>query len=372
MEINNQINQNSKNYSFNRYTKAINTILQNIGDTSYLNSVLYLLANIRHFASYFLNPKNDNFIQQRLQEQRPLLYTFQRLLFHLYPFPETDNRETYKPNALFQLLGNMNAVYKSFQKRSPNDLLCYLLSNLHNEMNTAVPSQKLEGNIYDRRSVIKYGSKNFQQNNNSIISNILNWFEIKECFCNKCMKTSYEFQNFSTFSLDIKSAYNKKNNNNNERKESITIYDSLAHYNSPKQQNFYCKNCKQTICSLITTKIFSTSCYLFFLIDRGNDFDNSNELININLHIYDKIDLSNFVEMNESPKKFELVGIISIYLTQKKYVSFCRSPVDKKWYFYNDENINLIDINEVLNKHNDLKEMIPCILLYKTVDNIQN
>ena len=369
MEINNQINQNNQNYSFKRYTKAINTCLQSIGDSSYLNSVVYLLANIRHFASYFLNPKNDNFIQQRFKEQRPLLYTFQRLLFHLYPFPETEKREAYQPNALFQLLGNMNIVYKSFQKRNPNDLLCYLLNNLHNEMNTAGNGQKLEGNIYDRRSVIKYGSKTFQQNNNSIISNTSNWFEIKECLCNNCMNTSYEFQNFSTFSLDIKSAYNKKNNNN-EIKEYITIYDSLSHYSSPKQQNFYCKNCKKSICSLITSKIFSTSCYLFFLIDRGNDFDNSNELLNINLLIYDKIDLNNFIDMNESPKKFELIGIISIYLEQKKYVSFCRSPVDQKWYFYNDENINLIDINEVLKKHNESKGMIPCILLYKAVDNI--
>ena len=369
MEINNQINQNNQNYSFKRYTKAINTCLQSIGDSSYLNSVVYLLANIRHFASYFLNPKNDNFIQQRCKEQRPLLYTFQRLLFHLYPFPETEKREAYQPNALFQLLGNMNVVYKSFQKRNPNDLLCYLLNNLHNEMNTAGNGQKLEGNIYDRRSVIKYGSKTFQQNNNSIISNTSNWFEIKECLCNNCMNTSYEFQNFSTFSLYINSAYNKKNNNN-ERKEYITIYDSLSHYSSPKQQNFYCKNCKKSICSLITSKIFSTSCYLFFLIDRGNDFDNSNELLNINLLIYDKIDLNNFIDMNESPKKFELIGIISIYLEQKKYVSFCRSPVDQKWYFYNDENINLIDINEVLKKHNESKGMIPCILLYKAVDNI--
>ena len=107
-----------------------------------------------------------------------------------------------------------------------------------------------------------------------------------------------------------------------------------------------------------------------FLIDRGNDFDNSNELINIYLHIYEKIDLYNFIDNQKSPKKFELIGIISIYLEQKKYVSFCKSPVDKKWYFYNDENINLIDINEVLKKHNESKGMIPCILLYKAVDNI--
>ena len=157
-------------------------------------------------------------------------------------------------------------------------------------------------------------------------------------------------------------------NDNNNRKDYITIYDSLENYCFTKQQNFYCKNCKETICFLITSKIYFALSYLIFLIDRGNDFDTNNELLNINLHIYDKIDLSNFIDNQKSPKKFELNGIISIYLNQKNYVCFCKSPVDKKWYFYNDENIELIDINDVLKKHNDSKEMIPCTLLYKNVD----
>ena len=205
MENNNQNNQNNqKNYSFQRYTKAIQTRLQNIGDTSYLNSVLYLLANISHFASYFLDPKNNDFITQKLQKQKPLLFTFQSLLFHLYPFPETDKIERYKPNVLFQLLGDMNIVYQSFHKRNPNDLICFLLSTLHNEMNLAVNAPKLEGNIYDKQNIIKIGKKNFKQNNkDSIISNTLYWFEIKELFCNKCMRSSYDFHNYSTFYLDL-------------------------------------------------------------------------------------------------------------------------------------------------------------------------
>ena len=39
-------------------------------------------------------------------------------------------------------------------------------------------------NIEDKVLVIKNGVNNFRANENSIISNNLNWFEIKENYCN--------------------------------------------------------------------------------------------------------------------------------------------------------------------------------------------
>ena len=42
------------------------------------------------------------------------------------------------------------------------------------------------------------------------------------------------------------------------------------------------------------------------------------------------------------------------------------SPVDKKWYLYNDELIQQININKILFDH--IIIYIPCILVY-TLDN---
>ena len=64
-------------------------------------------------------------------------------------------------------------------------------------------------------------------------------------------------------------------------------------------------------------------------------------------------------------KKFELIGIVSINLDENKYISFCESQQKNEWYLYNDEKVSKVDINEILNKHNEYKNLIPCILVYK-------
>jgi hypothetical protein len=48
-------------------------------------------------------------------------------------------------------------------------------------------------------------------------------------------------------------------------------------------------------------------------------------------------------------------------------VNFSESPVDKKWYYYNNEKkVEDINLEEVLQRHNkDGNEYIPTILIYK-------
>ena len=47
------------------------------------------------------------------------------------------------------------------------------------------------------------------------------------------------------------------------------------------------------------------------------------------------------------------------------------SPINKQWYYYNDEKINMIEKNYILQSINNYK-YIPCILLYEAVyDNTQ-
>ena len=51
--MNNLSFYNEEKYSFSRYKNAIKTGLENLGDTSYLNAVLFALANIRNLSSFF-------------------------------------------------------------------------------------------------------------------------------------------------------------------------------------------------------------------------------------------------------------------------------------------------------------------------------
>jgi ubiquitin C-terminal hydrolase len=362
----NQINQNvennkiisnqTNNYSFSRYTKASQTALVNIYDTSYLNSVLQLLGSIRNIASYFLNPKHQKIIVDDIKHY-PLSFVFYRLFLHLYPYPEIDNKEIYKPDSLLEVLGILNVVYKTTKARNPNELISFILNTLHKEININKNNkfQPPNYNIYDKKSVINAGISYFQKSDNSVISNILNWFEIKELRCNKCNQIVYNFNTFNTFELDILGAYQCKKN-------PITLNECLYYYGKEKLQELYCIKCGKYNKITYKSNILSSSYMIIFSLNRG-ELDKNN-LIHIPFHLEDKIDLSFFIE-KESPKHYELTGIVSIVKEQNKYkyVSFCRSPVDHQWYLYNDLIIEKPQLNDVINAHNNNK-YIPCILAY--------
>ena len=71
-------------------------------------------------------------------------------------------------------------------------------------------------------------------------------------------------------------------------------------------------------------------------------------------------------------KKYKLEGLISFYPQGNFYVSFCKSPVDNKWYFYNSSKVNEISIQDVIEKNNNNNQYRPYILIYALEENIQN
>ena len=109
-------NIKNENYSFTRYKKATTTGLKNLGNTSYLNSVLQILGSIRPFASYFLNPTNINRINSN-KDICPLPYLISRLYYHLYPYPEKPEREIYQPSLIKKILDNLKI------KKNPCDII---------------------------------------------------------------------------------------------------------------------------------------------------------------------------------------------------------------------------------------------------------
>ena len=132
----------------------------------------------------------------------------------------------------------------------------------------------------------------------------------------------------------------------------------------------YCSNCKSTEDIICSSKIFLTSHVIIFCINRGIDFSDKNKLLQIKLNIDEKIDLSNFIEEEKSPKKYKLIGIISIFLQEQRYINFCESPVDKKWYYYNNEKkVEEINIETILKNinENEKNEYIPTTLIYKAI-----
>ena len=348
---NNQMNVNEQKYSFSRYQRAAKTGLKNLGDTSYLNAVLQLLGSVRNLSSYLVNPKNKKDFEAKANTI-PLTYVVHRLFTHFYPYPEKPNPENYDPQVLWSVLGQYNQVYKSTNRRNPNDLINFLLINLHRELNTCKTKFMTKMDRTDKNLVVKNGLGDFGKSNNSIISNSFHWFEIKSKFCFNCKINFYDFNNYEIFELDIKGARDKY-------KAPFTLTDCLKNQ-TQKFQQLFCEKCGGYQNFTIETKIFSSPIYFIFSLNRGNLDQN---LLNINFKLEEKIDITQYLDKQGAFSQYELSGVVSVCLSKNKYVCFGKSPVDKQWYIYDDSNVSNSNINEVIN-YNSGYGYVPCILLY--------
>ena len=355
-------NPNNQVYSFDRYKKAALTGLRNLGKTSYLNSVLQLICSFRHFASYFLNQKNGAFFEKNI-DKYSLSYVIHRLCIHLYPFPEKSRREIYEPDSVMEILGRYNMLYRDFGEKSPNLFIIFLLGKLHDELN----KKKNWGNNNfntqiiksDRDKIINTGLQNFMNNNESIISQYFFWFEIKQTKCTTCSGEFYTFQYFPTFVLNVVDCAKFNQNKIQE----IKIENCLEFYSLLKcgVKNF-CNSCKAYRENTSKTSIYSSPNIFIFLLDlKGNQ--------NINFVIEQKIHLDKYIENKSAPLNYELNGIVYYDLNKKKYNAFCLSPVDKRWYLYDDENVSPIEFQNFIYYYNTSKMYQPFILLYNSETN---
>ena len=340
-----------KDFPFSRYAKGPKVIIKNLGNASYLSSVLQFLGNIDSLFTFFFNSKNNYMNSQTFD----LKFIFQNLYNILYPYPEKETIEVYEPIFILNQFRNYNFIYSNTEEQNPNNLILCILNQLHKEL---LIDKKIEGNlnlnIYDKNSVILY---NISKHEHSKIVDIFNWFEIREFTCN-CNHTMYYFYSYKCFQLDILGCYYQNKN----KKNHITIEDCIKYQTCGRQSDNRCNKCKMNFYT--QSKIYSTAEKIIFLLDRNNFSQN---LLNIHFIVEDRLDLSNYIEYANSPKKYELTGIVSIPINQKAYVTFFKSPIDDEWYYYSNNEGNIIhkEINDVIKENNS--NFIPSILIYNSI-----
>ena len=358
----NSNNQKGQKHILDRYKKVSRTGLANVGDSSYLNAVLQSLGHVRPFASYFLNPKNQEFIQSKIYSM-PLSYVTYRLFTHLYPYPETNKIEIYSPESFLKILSFLKSPYGK-QRNNPIDLLTYILNTLHEELNSKINNDQIIRKpynfYYSKDNVIQNGISNFIDNNKSKISDVVCWFQLKESNCSNCGRSTFNFNSFNTYDLDIKNTYEYFLN---DEKNYINISDCFSYGEMPKKCKSYCYNCKNRTIISRQSRIYSSPNVFIFLLDRGINFNEN--YFNIPFIVEEKIDLSDFVIQPNTSMQYKLTGIVSFNLQEQKYVSYCQSPIDSNWYLYNNEKVNQVFCEDILNNKNDNE--IPCILYYKTI-----
>jgi len=124
----------------------------------------------------------------------------------------------------------------------------------------------------------------------------------------------------------------------------------------------YCNKCRQNSVSIYGNKIFSLPNILIMILNRGKD-----NMYKVIIDFPMEIDLSNYVLLNVNKTEkyiYSIYGVI-IHMGDSSeggyFIATCKSPIDGKWYRYNDKFVTPItDFNKEVTSFNT-----PYILFYQ-------
>ena len=357
--------------------------LNNIGATCFINATLQCLSQTEDLTNYFLNEKNkDNIIKNNValnnQNDKQLSPYYLELINKLWDKKATEPK-SYSPNNFVKNINEMNPLFKLGEAGDSKDFIIYILDQLHQELKKPIKSQTKtpELNQYDKENAFQYFQNAFQ-NERSIISELFFGVHESTNICLNCKQNyknkklnnpicySYGIFNCLIFPLEeVKNMKLKKNAQiTNNSINSVNIYDCFNFYQKSDlftgDNKNYCNICNQLYDSIYTTKIYTSPNYLILIINRGKG-----NIYNIKLEFSEIINITQFIIKKDKPNIiYNLYGVVT-HIGESgpnaHFIASCKSPVDNKWYKYNDAFVD--PINDVQ------KEVIdygtPYILFYK-------
>ena len=378
----NYIEQNNQNIPFINlnneqiYLKEISKFkvppligLANIGATCYMNATLQCLSNINLLTDFFLSNK-DTFLNIPFNaEEKPISKAFSDVLYHLWNPNET--KKYYSPDYFKNIISSKNKLFQGIQANDSKDLLLFLYENIHKELNTAIAPKISNEQFSDQKNAefeLIQCRQNYFRENKSIITDLFYFDQTNITTCLNCGVKIYNFSmhNALIFPLEKTRLLKVQKNNNIQ---SVNLKDCFdCHINPERNQpgnQFYCNTCKQESDYLLENRISSYPEILTIVLNRGNhlEFD-----VNFTLsHLLDEMD-DYLIQLNcnkeELGTKYRLIGII-IHTGNSgmdgHFFTYCRSPVDRKWYWFNDAIVNRI--NDPIEENKG----IPYLLFYQKI-----
>ena len=389
--------KNTKDNPLELYKNPTLIGLNNIGATCFINATLQCLSQTKELTKYFLNAKNKEKIIINnyffLKKSHQLSPVYLELIQKLW---EINGAKSYSPYNFVNMVNVMNPLFQKGQAGDSKDFIIFILEQLHKELKKSVKSNNMiiSGineplNQYDKNNAFNHFFTEFQEGC-SIISDIFFGFNETTNECLNC-KNNYALKglknpicyNYGIFNClifpleEVKKMKNKSNQNNsmqinnffiNNNNNRVSLYECFCYnqqteFFTGQNQNF-CNICKQTWDSLYTSKIFVSPNVLILILNRGKG-----NIYDVKLDFDEIIDITEYILKKDKPKIiYNLYGVIT-HIGQSgpnaHFVASCKSPIDNKWYRYNDAIVSSIN--------NIQKDVIdfgtPYILFYQRNNN---
>ena len=155
----------------------------------------------------------------------------------------------------------------------------------------------------------------------------------------------------------------------NMKNNILNIYDCF-NYNRRFEflvglNEIYCNNCRLQIPANSQTNLYTIPEILILILNRSKEIEFLDKL-----EFFEDLNLMNYVEMHNTGFQFKLIGVASHIGGSgfnEHFIACCKSPIDSKWYKYNDDYVSpVVDFKEEIIGHSE-----PCVLFYRKIDGIK-
>ena len=370
------------------YTQPTLIGLNNIGSTCFINATLQCLSQTKTLTNYFLNEKNktkiiNNNIALKNKLDNQLTPFYYELINKLWN--KTSETKSVSPLNFVQKLNEMNPLFKLGEAGDSKDFIIFILEQIHRELKKRlnINNKPLDPlNQYDKANSFDHFFNEFKSDV-SIISDVFYGIHETTNVCLNC-KANYNSRNqnnpicynygiFNCLIFPLEEVKNMKlknnmNQGNNQASMNsnnvVNIYDCFDYYQKSDlftgDNKNYCNICKQLYDSIYTCKIYSSPNYFILILNRGKG-----NIYNVKLDFPEVINITNYVLQKETPNIiYELYGVVT-HIGQSgpnaHFVASCKSPINGKWYRYNDAIVN--NITDV--KKEVMEFGTPYILFYQ-------
>ena len=338
--------------------------LTNIGATCYMNAVLQCFSNIKELTNYLFKPEVTKKIEDH-KFSKTLSFEYLELLKHLWLIDKSNieyygENKSYSPYQFKNVLGKLNELFLKNEANDSKDLIIFIQEQLHQELNFLFERQIRLNNIininqFSDKIVQHNYFEFFKANYKSKISDLF--------YGTQKTITTYNYQIFSNLIFPLEAIRESKGIPRNGNKTVYVSIEDCFDYN--QQINYFrgqnqinCNFCRQMTNAYYMTKIYISSNILIIILNRGKGLE-----FNVNLSITEEINISKYIENNESPFCFSLIGAI-IHLGNSgldgHFIAICKNKNDGQWYKYNDSIVTKSNFNEIKSLG------IPYVLFYKT------